>query len=464
MLLVVTSLLSIGFVLYMLCAIANVDEAAFSLPSSMALIRNSKGRNIRTYWGFNYGRSRCLIWIAMSMDCCLLMELGLVAWDLLFLSIALHSVLRHHLLLEREWPMIMIISNTSPILLCHVSVSVSLLELLINVFGISLTNLTLNHLRKRGQGVEDERSERQRTDKDSRKFYNLMMGLTLALLPGQSDSQDTHPKYNSPQVAPKISTSPPAHLPPLPQTVTPLLTTTKPLVKKKSSNSPKPQQRLVTNSHKPEAKKSFIAPQSDACKDQVSTTLVKRLRSQNTASKVPDQQVNEEASEDQRLVSSRARKPSFFAQQRSCNGLMIELDDQPICQEQIKIDKRRQNTKDVQEHTCPVEAIGQTMLNVSQNQSHFECPIVQELTKPVVVDVALLNHIVSQDKGWTECPLVSESHYKHGMGAGFLTSVSVVLNTRFWFGPLVSWLSGTFLKIFFSHHSLYNLMVLLKNI
>ncbi|CAH7667583.1 hypothetical protein PPACK8108_LOCUS1990 [Phakopsora pachyrhizi] len=212
-------------------------------------------------------------------------------------------------------------------------------------------------LEEEGQGVEDERSERQRTDKDSRKFYNLMMGLTLAQLPGQ-----------------------------LPI----LLTTTKPLVKKKSSNSPKPQQRLVTNSHKPEAKKSFIAPQSDACKDQVSTTLVKRLRSQNTASK-----------------------------------------------EQIKIDKRRQNTKDVQEHTCPVETIGQTMLNVSQNQSHFECPIVQELTKPVVVDVAFLNHVVSQDKGWTECPLVSESHYKHGRGAGFLTSVSVVLNTRSWFGLLV---------------------------
>ncbi|KAI8448412.1 hypothetical protein BY996DRAFT_6548211 [Phakopsora pachyrhizi] len=114
--------------------------------------------------------------------------------------------------------------------------------------------------------------------------------------------------------------------------------------------------------------------------------------------KVPDQQVNEEASEDQRLVSSRARKPSFFAQQRSCNGLMIELDDQPICQEQIKIDKCRKNTKDVQEHTCPVETIGQNMLNVSQNQSHFECPIVQELTEPVVVDVALLNHVVSQNK------------------------------------------------------------------
>ncbi|CAH7684091.1 hypothetical protein PPACK8108_LOCUS18073 [Phakopsora pachyrhizi] len=261
-----------------------------------------------------------------------------------------------------------------------VTVSVSLLELLINVFGISLTSLTLNHLRKRGQGVEDERSERQRTDKDSRTFYNLMMGRTLALLPRQ-----------------------------LPI----LLTTTKPLVKKKSSNSPKPQQRLVTNSHKPEAKKSFIVPQSDACKDQVSTTLVKRLRSQNTASKVPDQQVNEEASEDQRLVSSRARKPSFFAQQRSCNGLMIELDDRPIFQEQIKIDKRRQNTKDVQEHTGPVETIGQTMLNVSKNQSHFECPIVQELTEPVVVDVALLNHVVSQDKSWTECPLVFESNYKH---------------------------------------------------
>ncbi|KAI8448097.1 hypothetical protein BY996DRAFT_6612857 [Phakopsora pachyrhizi] len=72
---------------------------------------------------------------------------------------------------------------------------------------------------------------------------------------------------------------------------------------------------------------------------------------------------------------------------------------------QIKIDKRRQNTKDVQEHTCPVEAIGQTMLNVSQNQSHFECPIVQELTNPVVVDVALLNHVVSQDKGWTDKPI-----------------------------------------------------------
>ncbi|KAI8457769.1 hypothetical protein BY996DRAFT_6411416 [Phakopsora pachyrhizi] len=38
---------------------------------------------------------------------------------------------------------------------------------------------------------------------------------------------------------------------------------------------------------------------------------------------------------------------------------------------------------------------------VSQNQSHFECPIVQELTEPVVVDVALLKHVVSQDKGWT---------------------------------------------------------------
>ncbi|CAH7675249.1 hypothetical protein PPACK8108_LOCUS10234 [Phakopsora pachyrhizi] len=50
---------------------------------------------------------------------------------------------------------------------------------------------------------------------------------------------------------------------------------------------------------------------------------------------------------------------------------------------------------------------------------------------------ALLKHIVSQDKGWTEFPLVSESHYKHGMGAGFLTAVSVVLNTRSWFGLLV---------------------------
>ncbi|CAH7666113.1 hypothetical protein PPACK8108_LOCUS434 [Phakopsora pachyrhizi] len=38
---------------------------------------------------------------------------------------------------------------------------------------------------------------------------------------------------------------------------------------------------------------------------------------------------------------------------------------------------------------------------VSQNQSLFECPIVQELTEPVVVDVALLKHFVSQDKGWT---------------------------------------------------------------
>ncbi|CAH7675378.1 hypothetical protein PPACK8108_LOCUS10375 [Phakopsora pachyrhizi] len=51
--------------------------------------------------------------------------------------------------------------------------------------------------------------------------------------------------------------------------------------------------------------------------------------------------------------------------------------------------------------------------------------------------IALLKHIVSQDKGWTEFPLVSESHYKHGMGAGFLTPVSVVLNTRSWFGLLV---------------------------
>ncbi|CAH7675884.1 hypothetical protein PPACK8108_LOCUS10968 [Phakopsora pachyrhizi] len=50
---------------------------------------------------------------------------------------------------------------------------------------------------------------------------------------------------------------------------------------------------------------------------------------------------------------------------------------------------------------------------------------------------ALLKHIVSQDKGWTEFRLVSESHYKHGMGAGFLTPVSVVLNTRSWFGLLV---------------------------
>ncbi|CAH7688068.1 hypothetical protein PPACK8108_LOCUS22970 [Phakopsora pachyrhizi] len=284
-----------------------------------------------------------------------------------------------------------------------VSVSVSLLELLINVFGISLTSLTLNHLRKRGRGVEDERTSPTDASVDLQRVIWILTGTPQTVIHNQeslidptrirmflSDSQDTHPKYSSPQVAPKISTSPPAHLPPLPQTVTPLLTKTKPLVKKKSSNSPKPQQRLVTNSHKPEAKKSFIAPQSDACKDQVSTMLVKRLRSQNTASK-----------------------------------------------EQIKIDKSRQNTKDVQEHTCPVEAIGQTMLNVSQNQSHFECPIVQELTEPVVVDVALLNHVVSQDKGWTECPLVSESHYKHGMGAGFLTSVSVVLNTRSWFGLLV---------------------------
>ncbi|CAH7672913.1 hypothetical protein PPACK8108_LOCUS7749 [Phakopsora pachyrhizi] len=50
---------------------------------------------------------------------------------------------------------------------------------------------------------------------------------------------------------------------------------------------------------------------------------------------------------------------------------------------------------------------------------------------------ALLKHIVSQDKGWTEFPLVSESHYKHGMGAGFLNAVSVALNTRPWFGLLV---------------------------
>ncbi|KAI8447184.1 hypothetical protein BY996DRAFT_6421373 [Phakopsora pachyrhizi] len=287
-----------------------------------------------------------------------------------------------------------------------------IIKLLINVFGISLTSLTLNHLRKRGQGVEDEspttRTSPTDASVDLQRVIWILTATPQTVIHNQeslidptrirmflSDSRDTHPKYSSPQVAPKISTSPPAHLPPLPQTVTPLLTTTKPLVKKKSSNSPKPQQRLVTNSHKPEANKSFIAPQSDACKDQLSTTLVKRLRSQNTASKVPDQQ------------------------------------------EQIKIDKRRQNTKDIQEHTCPVEAIGQTMLNVSQNQSHFECPIVQELTKPVVVDLALLNHVVSQDKGWTECPLVSESHYKHGMGAGFLTSVSVVLNTRSWFGLLV---------------------------
>ncbi|KAI8455216.1 hypothetical protein BY996DRAFT_6413315 [Phakopsora pachyrhizi] len=84
--------------------------------------------------------------------------------------------------------------------------------------------------------------------------------------------------------------------------------------------------------------------------------LVKRLRSQNTARKVPDQQ------------------------------------------EQIKLDKRRQYTKDVQKQACPVETIGQTMLYVSQNQSHFECPIVQDLTEPVVVDVAMLKHVVSQDK------------------------------------------------------------------
>ncbi|CAH7688551.1 hypothetical protein PPACK8108_LOCUS23518 [Phakopsora pachyrhizi] len=51
--------------------------------------------------------------------------------------------------------------------------------------------------------------------------------------------------------------------------------------------------------------------------------------------------------------------------------------------------------------------------------------------------IALLKHIVSQDKGWNEFPLVSESHYKHGMGAGFLTPVSVFLNTRSWFGLLV---------------------------
>ncbi|CAH7690435.1 hypothetical protein PPACK8108_LOCUS25785 [Phakopsora pachyrhizi] len=38
------------------------------------------------------------------------------------------------------------------------------------------------------------------------------------------------------------------------------------------------------------------------------------------------------------------------------------------------------------------------MLYVSQTQSHFECPIVQELKEPVVVDVALLKHVVSQDK------------------------------------------------------------------
>ncbi|KAI8448924.1 hypothetical protein BY996DRAFT_7537155, partial [Phakopsora pachyrhizi] len=50
---------------------------------------------------------------------------------------------------------------------------------------------------------------------------------------------------------------------------------------------------------------------------------------------------------------------------------MIELDDRPIRQEQIKLDK------------------------------------------------PLSKHVVSQDKGWAEYPLVSESHYKHGMGAGF---------------------------------------------
>ncbi|CAH7666725.1 hypothetical protein PPACK8108_LOCUS1077 [Phakopsora pachyrhizi] len=69
-----------------------------------------------------------------------------------------------------------------------------------------------------------------------------------------------------------------------------------------------------------------------------------------------------------------------------------------VHQAQIKLEKCRQNNKDVQEHACPVEAIGQTMPYVSQNQSHFECPIVQELTEPVVVDVALLKHVVSQDK------------------------------------------------------------------
>ncbi|CAH7682608.1 hypothetical protein PPACK8108_LOCUS15599 [Phakopsora pachyrhizi] len=71
------------------------------------------------------------------------------------------------------------------------------------------------------------------------------------------------------------------------------------------------------------------------------------------------------------------------------------------------------------------------MLYVSQNQSHFECPIVQELTEPVVVDVALLKHIVSQDKA----PLIE--HDLNGCGMADVNELSLLLGYEE--GETISW-------------------------
>ncbi|CAH7671277.1 hypothetical protein PPACK8108_LOCUS6044 [Phakopsora pachyrhizi] len=59
-----------------------------------------------------------------------------------------------------------------------------------------------------------------------------------------------------------------------------------------------------------------------------------------------------------------------------------------------------------------------------------------KFSRSPIQDVWFINpdHVVSQYQGCTECPLVSESHYKHGMGAGFsFESENILkkLETRF---------------------------------
>ncbi|CAH7686536.1 hypothetical protein PPACK8108_LOCUS21193 [Phakopsora pachyrhizi] len=59
-----------------------------------------------------------------------------------------------------------------------------------------------------------------------------------------------------------------------------------------------------------------------------------------------------------------------------------------------------------------------------------------KFSRSPIHDVWFINpdHVVSQYQGCTECPLVSESHYKHGMGAGFsFESENILkkLETRF---------------------------------
>ncbi|KAI8458202.1 hypothetical protein BY996DRAFT_6411071 [Phakopsora pachyrhizi] len=63
-------------------------------------------------------------------------------------------------------------------------------------------------------------------------------------------------------------------------------------------------------------------------------------------------------------------------------------------------------------------------------------PLQSQPSNPQSDQVWFINpdHVVSQYQGCTECPLVSESHYKHGMGAGFsFESENILkkLETRF---------------------------------